>query len=157
MNDCSNRPSWDRYFMDIAEVASRRSNCSRRRVAAVIVRDHRVISTGYNGTPRGVRNCCDGGCPRCASDVPSGTAISECLCSHGEENAIVQAAYNGIMLKGATLYTTFSPCLLCAKMIINAGIVEVVYHQHYTIDDVSMKLLNEAGVKVRSVDEGDLK
>ena len=135
--------------MDIAHVAASRSNCCRRQVAAVLVRDHRIISTGYNGTPRGVRNCSDGGCPRCNSDVPSGENLSSCLCSHAEENAIVQAAYHGIMVKGATLYTTFSPCLLCAKMIINAGIVEVVYHQHYSIDETSMALLDEAGVKVR--------
>ena len=147
------RPSWDRYFMDIAHVAATRSNCSRRQVAAVLVRDKQVVSTGYNGTRRGVKNCSDGGCPRCNSDVPSGEGLRQCLCSHAEENAIVQAAYNGIMLKGATLYTTYSPCLLCAKMIINAGIVEVVYHQHYTIDDVSMDLLHEAGVAVRSVNE----
>ena len=151
------RPSWDRYFMDIAHVAASRSNCSRRQVAAVVVRDKQIISTGYNGTPRGIKNCSEGGCPRCNSDVPSGEGLGQCLCSHAEENAIVQAAYNGIMLKGATLYTTFSPCLLCAKMIINAGIVEVVYHQHYTIDDVSTKLLHDAGVNVRSVDEGEVK
>lgn len=155
-NGKSVRPSWDHYFMDIAHVVASRSNCSRRHVAAVVVRDRQIISTGYNGTPRGIKNCSDGGCPRCNSDVPSGEGLGQCLCSHAEENAIVQAAYNGIMLKGATLYTTFSPCLLCAKMIINAGIVEVVYHQHYTIDDVSMGLLHEAGVKVRSVDEESL-
>ena len=148
-----NRPSWDRYFMDIAHVAASRSNCSRRQVAAVVVRDKQIISTGYNGTPRGIKNCSEGGCPRCNSDVPSGQGLHQCLCSHAEENAIVQAAYNGIMLKGATLYTTFSPCLLCAKMIVNAGIVEVVYHEHYTIDDVSTALLKEAGVKIRAVDE----
>jgi len=100
-----------------------------------------------------VRNCNEGGCPRCNSDTPSGSHLTECLCSHAEENAIVQAAYHGIMVKGATLYTTYSPCLLCAKMIINAGIVEVVYHQRYSIDDVSMALLAEAGVKVRSLSE----
>ncbi len=147
------RPGWDRYFMDIAQVAASRSNCSRRQVAAVLVRDKRIISTGYNGTPRGVRNCNEGGCPRCNSDTPSGSRLTECLCSHAEENAIVQAAYHGIMVKGATLYTTYSPCLLCAKMIINAGIVEVVYHRRYSIDDVSMALLAEAGVKVRSLSE----
>ena len=149
------RPSWDRYFMDIAHVAASRSNCSRRQVAAVLVRDCRIISTGYNGTPRGVRNCSDGGCPRCNSDTPSGTNLTQCLCSHAEENAIVQAAYHGIAVKGATLYTTFSPCLLCAKMIINAGIVEVVYHRHYSIDDVSTALLHEAGVIVRPLESGD--
>lgn len=149
----SKRPGWDRYFMDIARVAALRSNCSRRQVAAVLVRDKRIISTGYNGTPRGVRNCNEGGCPRCNSDTPSGSHLTECLCSHAEENAIVQAAYHGIMVKGSTLYTTYSPCLLCAKMIINAGIVEVVYHQRYSIDATSMALLAEAGVKVRPVDE----
>ena len=147
------RPGWDRYFMDIAQVAAKRSNCSRRQVAAVLVRDKRIISTGYNGTPRGVRNCSDGGCPRCSSNAPSGSKLTECLCSHAEENAIVQAAYHGIMVKGATLYTTYSPCLLCAKMIINAGIVEVVYHERYSIDSTSMALLSEAGVKVRPVME----
>lgn len=109
------RPDWDSYFMQIAQVVALRSNCSRRQVAAVIVKDCRIISTGYNGTPRGIKNCCDGGCPRCASDAPSGTNLGECLCCHGEENAIVQAAYHGISVKDATLYTTFSPCLLCAK------------------------------------------
>ena len=147
------RPGWDRYFMDIARTVSERSNCCRRHVAAVLVRDKRIIATGYNGTPRGIRNCNDGGCPRCNSDAPSGTKLHECLCSHAEENAIVQSAYHGIAVKGATLYTTYSPCLQCAKMIINAGITEVVYLSHYTIDDVSMKLLNEAGVKIRALNE----
>ncbi len=150
-----NRPSWDQYFMDIAQVAATRSNCRRRQVAAVLVRDYRIISTGYNGTPRGVKNCDEGGCPRCNSDTPSGENLGSCLCSHAEENAIVQAAYHGIMVKDSTLYTTFSPCLLCAKMIINAGIVEVVYHQRYTIDEVSMNLLREAGVRVRCL-EGNI-
>jgi dCMP deaminase len=153
MAEMKNRPGWDRYFMDIAHVAATRSNCSRRQVAAVLVRDRRIISTGYNGTPRGVKNCCDGGCPRCNSNTPSGSNLHECLCSHAEENAIVQAAYHGIAVKGATLYTTYSPCLLCAKMIINAGIVEVVYHEHYSIDDVSTRLLHEAGVAVRGMQE----
>ena len=121
----------------------------------MLVRDKRIISTGYNGTPRGVRNCNEGGCPRCSSNAPSGSHLTECLCSHAEENAIVQAAYHGIMVKGSTLYTTYSPCLLCAKMIINAGIVEVVYHERYSIDSTSMALLSEAGVKVRPVAEED--
>ena len=149
------RPGLCRCCMDIAQVAAKRSNCSRRQVAAVLVRDKRIISTGYNGTPRGVRNCNEGGCPRCSSNAPSGSHLTECLCSHAEENAIVQAAYHGIMVKGSTLYTTFSSCLLCAKMIINAGIVEVVYHERYSIDSTSMALLSEAGVKVRPVAEED--
>ena len=145
------RPGWDEYFMKIAQVVALRSNCSRRHVAAVIVKDHRIISTGYNGTPRGIKNCADGGCPRCSSNAPSGTSLDECLCCHGEENAIVQAAYHGISVKDATLYTTFSPCLLCAKMIINAGIKEVVYGERYSIDTTARRILNEAGVKLRPV------
>jgi len=145
------RPDWDHYFMAIAEVAALRSNCRRRHVAAVLVRDHRIISTGYNGTPRGIRNCDEGGCPRCNSETPSGHNLHECLCCHAEENAIVQAAYHGIAVKGATLYTTYSPCLLCSKMIINAGIKEVIFKDHYTIDDISMRLLAEAGVAIRAL------
>lgn len=147
------RPDWDEYFMEIANVVALRSNCSRRHVAAVIVKDKRIISTGYNGTPRGIRNCCEGGCPRCSSEAPSGTGLTECLCSHGEENAIVQAAYHGIAVKDSTLYTTYSPCLLCAKMIINAGIREVVYKERYTIDGTARKILIEAGVKIRALGE----
>ena len=149
------RPSWDRYFMDIAHVAATRSNCSRRQVAAVLVRDRQVVSTGYNGTPRGVKNCSDGGCPRCNSSAPSGSHLTECLCSHAEENAIVQAAYHGISIKDATLYTTFSPCLLCAKMIINGGIREVVYNEKYTIDGTASRILAEAGVILRPVKQPD--
>ncbi|MDD7985589.1 dCMP deaminase family protein [Lentisphaera marina] len=146
------RPSWDQYFMNIAHVAAERSSCSRRHVAAVIVKDKRVISTGYNGTPRGVKNCDDGGCPRCNSDVASGHGLDECLCCHAEENSIVQAACHGISINDASIYTTYSPCLLCAKMIINAGIKEVIFHQRYSIDSTSSQLLNEAGVTLRPVE-----
>lgn len=147
-----NRPGWDEYFMNIADVVASRSNCSRRHVAAVIVKDYRIISTGYNGTPRGIKNCFEGGCARCNSETPSGEKLDECICSHGEENAIVQAAYHGISVKDGTLYTTFSPCLLCAKMIINAGIKEVVYKERYSIDGSAMDLLKEAEVKIRALD-----
>lgn len=143
------RPSWDSYFMNIAQVAATRSNCCRRHVAAVIVRDQRIISTGYNGTPRGIKNCSEGGCPRCNSDAPSGTGLEECICSHAEENAIVQAAYHGIAVKDAIIYTTFSPCLLCAKMIVNAGIREVVFQENYTIDSTAARILTEAGITLR--------
>ncbi len=146
-----NRPSWDEYFMSIARVVATRSNCIKRKVGAIIVKDKRVISTGYNGTPRGVKNCNEGGCPRCNAFAESGKNLEECYCSHGEENAIIQAAYHGISTKGATLYTTFSPCLLCTKMILNAGIVEVVYNAEYPLAEGSLKLLKEAGVIVRQV------
>jgi dCMP deaminase len=143
------RPSWDEYFMNIAKVVSSRSNCMKRKVAAIIVKDHRVVSTGYNGTPRGARNCNEGGCPRCNGMAPSGTALDECLCCHGEENAITQAAYHGTSLKGSTLYTTYAPCLLCTKMIINSGIAEVVYNQDYPLNERALALLEECGVLLR--------
>ena len=143
------RPSWDEYFMSIAKVVAMRSNCMKRKVAAIIVKDRRVISTGYNGTPRGARNCNEGGCPRCNNMAPSGTALDECLCCHGEENAITQAAYHGTSLKGATLYTTYSPCLLCTKMIINSGIREVVYNLDYPLNERAQSLLQECGVLLR--------
>jgi len=147
----SARPGWDQYFMQIATIVALRSNCMKRKVAALIVKDRRIISTGYNGTPRGVRNCNEGGCPRCNSMAPSGTRLEECFCSHGEENAIVQAAYHGIGLKDTTLYSTFAPCLICTKMIINAGIREVVYNEDYPLNQNALGLLEEAGVKVRRV------
>jgi len=144
-----NRPSWDEYFMGIAKVVASRSNCIKRKVAAVIVKDKRIVSTGYNGTPRGVKNCNEGGCPRCNSFTESGKNLEECFCSHGEENAIVQASYHGISIKDTTIYTTFSPCLICTKMIINSGIREVVYNADYPLNESSIKLLKEAGVKTR--------
>lgn len=145
------RPSWDEYFMSIAKVVASRSNCIKRKVAAVIVKDKRIISTGYNGTPRGVKNCNEGGCPRCNSFAESGKNLEECYCSHGEENAIVQASYHGISIKDSTIYTTFSPCLICTKMILNAGISEVVYNAEYPLGEAPLKLLREAGVIVRQV------
>lgn len=148
------RPSWDEYFMKLAQVASLRSNCIKRKVAAVIVRDKRVISTGYNGTPRGTKNCYEGGCPRCNNLADSGTRLEECLCSHGEENAITQAAYHGVSVKNATLYSTFAPCLMCTKMIINSGIREVVYNIDYPLNDTSFALFQEAGVVCRRLKVG---
>ncbi len=145
------RPSWDRYFMHIARHVASRGNCLKRKVAALIVKDGRIISTGYNGTPRNTKNCFEGGCPRCNAVGPSGQGLGDCYCSHGEENAIVQAAYHGISIKGSTLYTTFCPCLLCTKMIINAGVIEVVYNQDYPLAGPAQKLLIEAGIKIRKI------
>lgn len=144
-----NRPDWDSYFMQIAAVTATRANCSRRQVAAVVVADKRIISTGYNGTPRGVTNCFAGGCTRCAGNLPSGAGLEECICVHAEQNAICQAAYYGIRLAGATIYVTISPCLTCAKMIINAGIREVVYGGDYSFTSQTEALLAEAGVTCR--------
>lgn len=146
------RPNWDEYFIGIAQVAALRGNCIKRKVAAVIVRDNRVISTGYNGTPRKIKNCSEGGCHRCNELEESGTNLEECICAHAEENAIAQAAYHGVAIKDATLYTTFSPCLRCTKLIINSGIGEVVYNQAYSIAELPLKLLAEAGVVVRRIE-----
>ncbi len=143
------RPSWDEYFVSIARVVASRSNCVKRKVGAVIVLDRRIISTGYNGTPRGTLNCNEGGCPRCAGAAESGTRLDECLCSHAEENAITQAAYHGVSLRGGAIYTTFSPCLICTKMIINAGIREVIWDSPFPLGETALRLLDEAGVKVR--------
>ena len=148
------RPTWDEYFMSIAQVVASRSNCVKRKVAAVIVLDRRIISTGYNGTPRGTRNCNEGGCPRCNAFVEGGTRLDECLCSHGEENSITQASYHGVSVRGSVLYSTLSPCLICTKLIINSGISEVAYNADYPLGGVSLDLLKEAGVKVRQVELG---
>ncbi len=145
------RPSWDHYFMQIACQVALRSNCIKRKVAALLVKDQRIISTGYNGTPRGIKNCNEGGCPRCHKMGTSGANLDACLCSHAEENAIVQSAYHGVSIKGATLYTTFSPCLGCTKMIINSGIGEVVYSHAYNLEEISSKLLKEAGIIIRQL------
>ena len=146
-----NRPDWDTYFINIARVVASRANCSRRQVGAVIVSDCRIISTGYNGTPRGIRNCFEGGCARCASPAASGTGLAECVCSHAEENAITQAAYHGVRTKDALMYVTISPCLTCAKMIINAGIREVIYGGEYPFSEQTRALFDEAGVKCRAL------
>ena len=139
-------------------MVARRSNCLTRQVAAIIVRDKRIISTGYNGTPRGTKNCDEGGCARCwkkfhgDTAIQSGTQLEECTCSHGEENAIVQASFHGAAVGGATLYTNFSPCLICAKMCINAGIAEIVYAAEYPLNELAQKLLSESGVHLRKFD-----
>ena len=144
------RPGWDEYFMEIAQVVAKRSNCSRRKVAAVITKENHLLSTGYNGTPRGVKNCFDGGCPRCAGHTPSGKGLDECLCVHAEQNAICQAARYGVDVSGSTIYITISPCLTCAKLIINAGIKEVVYGGDYSAFLGTVKqMFREAGVKCR--------
>lgn len=141
------RPSWDTYFMRMANLASMRTNCMKRRVGAVIVREHRVVATGYNGTPRGTRNCTSGGCARCNGYARAGHALDECLCLHAEENAIIEAGRE--RCSGATLYTNLCPCLACSKKIAQAGIVQVVYGVDYAMDAMSAALFEEAGVVIR--------
>jgi len=147
----SSRPNWDEYFMSIAHAVKTRSNCSSPAKGAILVRDKQIISTGYNGTPKNVKNCFEGGCQRCADvkegKIKSGEQLDKCACSHAEENAIVQAALHGIRTEGATMYTTFRPCTTCAKMIINAGILRVVSEEEYP-HDLGVELMKEAGVKL---------
>ena len=137
--------------MNIAFQVATRSNCLTRKVAAIIAKDKRIISTGYNGTPRNTRNCDEGGCERCKNRTvaTAGQKLDECTCSHGEENAIVQASYHGVAIAGSTLYTTFCPCLMCTKMIINAGIKEVVFNADYPLAETAHRLMDEAGVSLR--------
>ncbi len=141
------RPSWDEYFMAIADLAATRSTCLRRQVGAVIVKDKRILSTGYNGAPRGLPHCLDIGCLREKLKIPSGERHELCRAIHAEQNAVVQAATSGVNIDGGTIYTTTFPCSLCSKIIINAGIVRIVCRDGYP-DDLSRQMLREAGMHV---------
>ena len=143
----SDRPSWENYFMGITALVAKRSTCLRRSVGAVIVKDKRILTTGYNGAPSGIRHCLEVGCLRERLQVASGERHELCRGIHAEQNAIIQAAYHGASIKGGDLYCTNLPCSICAKMIINAGIVRIVYSDGYA-DDLSTEMLNEAGVEV---------
>jgi dCMP deaminase len=141
------RPSWDEYFMDITCLVAKRATCLRRAVGAVVIKDRRLLSTGYNGAPSNVRHCAETGCLRRQLNVPSGERHELCRGIHAEQNAIIQAAYHGVSIKGATLYCTNQPCSICAKMIINAGIVRIVYQDGYA-DPLSTEMLAEAGIEL---------
>ncbi|MDQ2903273.1 MAG: dCMP deaminase family protein [Chloroflexota bacterium] len=129
------RRSWDDYFMNKAWVASSRANCSRIAVGALLVVDQRIISTGYNGTPFGIKNCVDGGCPRCASNAPRHQGYDFCLCVHAEQNAITLAARHGTVTDRATLYTTLRPCFNCLILAIQAGVEAIVYDLPFDYDE----------------------
>lgn len=148
------RPGWDRYYLNIAREAATRSNCIRRQVGAVIVKQKSIISTGYNGTPIGVRNCFDGGCSRCNSDAPPGEGYDTCICVHAEQNAIVMAARHGNAVEGGTLYTTLRPCFSCLKEAIQAGILEIVFedgeaYPSAALEEAYQRLVSEAGIPLR--------
>ena len=141
------RPAWDEYFLDIVGLVSKRATCLRRRVGAALVRDRRILSTGYNGAPSGLRHCLSIGCLREQMKIPSGERHELCRGLHAEQNAIIQAALHGVSVKGAILYCTNHPCIICAKMIINAGIVRIVIKGDYH-DDLAAEMLAEAGIEV---------
>ncbi|KAI0019374.1 cytidine deaminase-like protein [Xylariomycetidae sp. FL0641] len=146
------RPGWDAYFMSLASLAARRSNCMKRAVGAVLVDGtRRVLATGYNGTPQKLANCADGGCARCnAGDARAGVALATCLCLHAEENALLMAGRERVAARdGALLYCDTCPCLTCAIKIVQAGIAEVVYSQGYSMDSDTARVLRSAGVRLR--------
>lgn len=146
------RPSWDDYFMQIVELVKTRSTCLRRQVGSIIVKDKRILTTGYNGSPKNCAHCEDVGCLREQLNVPSGEKHELCRAIHAEQNALIQAAQSGISVDGATMYSSLQPCSLCAKLIINAGIKKVVFKGVYP-DDLAMTLLNEANIELVNLDE----
>lgn len=148
------RPSWDQYFMAIADMVRTRSTCLRRQVGAIVVKDKRILSTGYNGAPKGMKHCSEIGCLREAADVPSGERHELCRGIHAEQNAIVQAAAFGVSIQGSTLYCTHFPCVLCTKMLINAGIRKLVAARAYP-DPLSREMLDEAGIEINLMDSRD--
>ncbi len=146
------RPSWDEYFMELTHLIATRSTCLRRRVGALIVKDKRILCTGYNGAPKNLPHCLDIGCLREKLHIPSGERHELCRGLHAEQNAIIQAATFGISIQGAVLYITHYPCSLCIKMILNAGIKKVIYHQGYP-DDLAKTLAMESSLEILQLDK----
>ena len=141
------RPSWDQYFIDITHLVATRSTCLRRQVGALLVKDRNILATGYNGTPSGITHCEDVGCLRERLKVPSGERHELCRGLHAEQNAIIQAARHGVNIDGATLYCTTMPCIICTKMLINAGIRRIVYEEGYA-DQLAREMVAEAQIAV---------
>ena len=143
------RPSWDEYFLEIAALISKRSTCLRRGVGALLVKDRRILATGYNGAPRGLRHCSETGCLREKLKIPSGERHELCRGLHAEQNVLLQASLHGISVKDSILYCTIQPCIICAKMLINAGIKEIIIEDGYP-DKMSMDFFSEAAISVRT-------
>ncbi len=143
----NNRPSWQKYFMEMAYLASQRSTCLRRKVGAVLVRDNQILSTGYNGSPKNISHCSETGCLREKLNVPAGEKHELCRGVHAEQNAIIQCAINGTSTRNAVLYCTNQPCSICAKLIINAEI-KIVYISETYPDKLAENMFEEAGVEM---------
>ncbi|MCQ2362809.1 MAG: cytidine/deoxycytidylate deaminase family protein [Acidaminococcaceae bacterium] len=141
------RPTWDEYFMEMAQVAAKRSTCLRRSVGAVIVKNKQILASGYNGTPMGLPHCEEVGCLREQLKVPSGKCHELCRGVHAEQNAITQAAYHGVSVRGGTIYVTHQPCVVCTKMLINAGIERVVYANPYP-DKLAQEMMGQSRMKI---------
>ncbi len=147
MENKNARPSWDEYFASITKQVASRSTCLRRKVGAIIVKDKRILTTGYNGAPKGTRNCLEiGYCMREQMNIPSGQRHEMCRALHAEQNAIIQAAYHGVKIESSSIYTTTQPCVMCAKMLINSGIRQIYYFEEYP-DALAIQLLDEAKIK----------
>ena len=146
------RPSWNDYFLEVADLVATRSTCLRRQVGAVLVRDKRIISTGYNGAPRKLKHCSEVGCIRSENDIPSGQRYELCRGVHAEQNAIINAAYYGISTQDTVMYCTHQPCIICARIMINAGVVKVVHRGDFQ-DDVALELMKEAGIELVVVEK----
>ena len=151
MAKTENRPSWETYFMNITNLVAQRSTCLRRAVGAVLVKDKRVLSTGYNGAPSNLKHCSEVGCLREQMGIESGKMHELCRGIHAEQNAIIQAAYHGVSVKGAVIYCTNQPCSICARMIINAGIVKIYYQSGYA-DSLAKELLAEANIELKQIE-----
>jgi dCMP deaminase len=151
MEKTENRPSWDTYFMNITNLVAQRSTCLRRAVGAVLVKDKRILSTGYNGAPTNLKHCLEVGCLREQMGIESGKMHELCRGIHAEQNAIIQAAYHGVSVKGAVIYCTNQPCSICARMIINAGIVKIYYQSGYA-DPLAKELLAEANIELKQIE-----
>ena len=145
------RPSYDEYFMEMAHLVAKRSTCLRRNVGAILVKDKHILSTGYNGAPKGLKHCSEVGCLRKELGIPSGERHEICRGLHAEQNAIIQAAVFGISIKNSILYCTNTPCVVCAKMLINAGVREIIYSGEYP-DDLAKKMISESKIKIRNFD-----
>jgi len=144
------RPSWDEYFLEVAKLVAKRSTCLRRSVGAVLVKEKKILATGYNGAPSGLKHCIEIGCLRDKLKIPSGQRHELCRALHAEQNVLLQAALHGTSTKASLLYITNQPCMICAKMLINAGINEVVIAEGYP-DKMAMDLLKKAKIKVRKI------
>jgi dCMP deaminase len=149
------RPSYDEYFMEMAHVVSKRSTCLRRKVGALLVKNRHILSTGYNGAPKGLKHCSEVGCLREDLDIPSGERHELCRGLHAEQNAIIQAAVFGVSIKDSILYCTNTPCVVCVKMLINAGVKEIIYSGDYP-DTLAKKMLDESTIKIKNINKNNL-
>ncbi|MBN2160522.1 MAG: cytidine/deoxycytidylate deaminase family protein [Spirochaetes bacterium] len=145
------RPSWDDYFMKIAEDVATRSTCIRRSVGAIIVKDKRILTTGYNGAPSNISHCTEETCLRTKFNVPSGERHELCRGLHAEQNAIIQAAYHGVSINNSTIYVTHQPCSICTKMLINAGIAKIICREPYN-DPLAQEMIRESGITMILID-----